>query len=283
MAIKSTLVIEDFTALGQISMVTATTILQAMGNQTALLPTGLLSTQTEGFHQPVHLATDHWIDQAMDHWQATGVNFGGAVVGYLGTVTMVQKIGSLLNRQPLSLTVVDPVMADQGELYPGLSAEYPMALRQLCQQATVITPNWTELCLLAGERVQQPSPLACTKLVSKLRQQDINAAVVVTGVEDGEQVGNWLLQDHQLQWLAYPRYPGHFYGTGDTFAALLYGYLSQGKPLIAAAKMAGDALAQAVAETSALTANERRYGMKLKKLLAYLALEGEQIEESGNH
>ena len=66
---EAALVIEDFSALGQISMVAALTILQSMDYTTASLPTTLLSTQTECFGDPQRLSTNQWIKSSVDHWQ----------------------------------------------------------------------------------------------------------------------------------------------------------------------------------------------------------------------
>lgn len=57
------LIAEDFSALGRISMVSALSIFTALNLPTAALPTVMLSTQSEGFQTPKALATTDWLTQ----------------------------------------------------------------------------------------------------------------------------------------------------------------------------------------------------------------------------
>lgn len=283
MTVKPTLVIEDFTALGQISMVAATTILQAMGQSTALLPTAVLSTQTEGFGQPVAIDTRRWLPQVIDHWDRAGLVLDGAVIGYLGKPALANSVVQILDHYHPQIRVVDPVMADEGQMYPGLSSKLPSALRELCKRATVITPNWTELCLLTGKQPREFKADHLPALITQLRAAGISAAVVVTGIVRGDRVSCCLCSADGYQWYDSPRRPGHFYGSGDAFAALLCGYLTQGCPLEMAVKKASQALAVAIGATQPLNNHDRQYGMKMQKLLAYLSREDENCENAANH
>ncbi len=283
MTVKSTLVIEDFTALGQISMVAATTLLQVMGQSTALLPTAVLSTQTEGFGQPVAIDTRRWLPQVIDHWDRAGLVLSSAVIGYLGKPALANSVARILDHYHPQSRVVDPVMADEGQMYPGLLSTLPGALRELCKRATVITPNWTELCLLAGKQPQKFKAGQLSTLIAQLREAGITAAVVVTGIVRGERVSCCLCSEDGYQWFDSPRHPGHFYGSGDAFAALLCGYLAQGCPLEMAVEKTNQALAVAIEETQPLNNHDRQYGMKMQKLLAYLSREDENCENAANH
>lgn len=282
MAVRPTLVIEDCSALGQISLVAATTVLQAAGLTTALLPSVLLSTQTEGFGKPISLQTDNWVKPSYEHWRANGVHFSGGIIGYLGNDASVHKVSCLLKSESLSLLVVDPVMADRGHLYPGLTANYPLAMAELCKYADVITPNWTELCLLAGLNTVEPREEYFQIAIQQLRKKGISASVVVTGVVKGNQIGYWVIEGNEVKFIAFNYFPGHFFGTGDLFTALLYVYLQREDNLELAVSAAGHALAIAVEETSHVDQSDRRYGMKLQRLLAYLA-GGKMDEKAGNN
>lgn len=244
-----------------------------MGITTALLPATVLSTQTECLGTPAALTTTRWQQQAARHWSQLPLSFQGALVGYLGSVPAVQTAQQVLRDLAPARLVVDPAMADQGQLYPGLSTGYPETIRELCQAADVITPNWTELCLLTGQPVVEPTAPACLKMARLLRGRGISAQLVVTGVRQGKQVGCWLVQTDQLLFSGADYFPGHFYGTGDCFAALLYGYLTAGADLRTAVAGAERALAVAVRETSLLSDADRQLGMRLTDLVSYLVRE----------
>jgi pyridoxine kinase len=264
----STLVVEDFSALGQISMLAALNILQAFDIETAALPTTLLSTQTEGFNTPVRLDTQEWMQATSKHWQSIpDLQLHGALVGYLGSVNLMQPVGRLLKKAS-SPILIDPVMADRGALYPGLDPDYPAHMRQFCQSADVITPNWAELCLLAG--YQKPIKVDLDhfkRLLGNLQDQGIHALVVTTGVAVEQKETTLAYDGHEINSFVSKRYPGHFYGAGDTFAALLLGNLLTGQELFSAVKTSCQQLSQAIQETSTYPATERRYGLKLRNLL----------------
>lgn len=268
----STLVVEDFSALGQISLLAALTILQASDIETAALPTTLLSTQTEGFNTPVRLDTQEWMQATSKHWQTIpDLQLHGALVGYLGSVNLMKPVGHLLKKAS-SPILIDPVMADRGALYPGLNQDYPAAMRQLCQSADVITPNWTELCLLAGYHRPIKADLDHFKqLLANLQDQGIHALVVVTGVTVDQTEMTFAYDGNEIDSFVSKRYPGHFYGAGDAFAALLLGNLLTGQNLFSAVKTSCQQLNQAIQETSTYSAAERRYGLKLRNLLQLIS------------
>ena len=52
---------------------------------------------------------------------------------------------------------VDPVMADNGELYKSFSPEFPKGMAGLCKKADIIVPNLTEAAFMLGEQYN-PGP-----------------------------------------------------------------------------------------------------------------------------
>lgn len=261
--------------MGHISMVAASAVLHAMGETTALLPTTLLSTQTEGFGRPARLDLSAWAQDALTHWQANDVHFSGAIIGYLGSRVAVDRVGRLLSSLPdLQQVIIDPAMADQGRLYPGLPSDYPAAVRRLCRAARLITPNWTELCMLAGQPQLTPNRANLQLAVNRLRAAGISATVIVTGVVRPPKIDCWTVASGHLLENSFNYFPGHFYGTGDAFTALLYVFLKQRDDLSWAIDQTGSALLIAIKATSQLAEDDRRFGLRLPELLAYLLQKG---------
>ncbi|MDO4902875.1 MAG: PfkB family carbohydrate kinase [Limosilactobacillus sp.] len=269
-AIKPTLIIEDCSALGNISMTAAATAIESLGGYAVSLPSVLLSTQTEGFGVPTRLDTAEWMVDTNAHWSRENIDFSGSVVGYLGREEIIAAVAKILDSRSYSLVVVDPVMADLGKLYPGFDDDYPQQMLQLCRSADVITPNWTELCLLAGMPVEEPTTDRYFAAVAVLRESGVNCQVVVTGIPDGERIACWLADGDDVKVVSTKRLPGHFYGTGDLFAALLYGFLQKGQSLHTAVQSATEALSVAVEETSGGDDADRKFGMRLFELIKCL-------------
>lgn len=271
---KTTAVIEDFSGIGNMSLVAALDILHALGITTAAMPATILSTQTEGFGKPAQTTPLDFQREAFDHWRSLdSVDVASVLVGYLGQPAVVEDVADWLKNVDADQVLIDPVMGDQGRLYPGLPAEFPAAMRELVKLATVITPNVTELALLAGID-QQKSPEQVIKAgVSCLWQGGYQGAIVVTGLVDDGQVNCqlWPGPGKGCLEFASPQLPGHFYGTGDAFAALLSGLLTRGLPLEQAADQANRLLQVAVHGTAELGPDDRKFGLQLRQLLGRLS------------
>lgn len=271
---KTLMIAEDLTALGQISLANALGVVQAQSVRPAMLPTALLSTQSEGFGTPVALSTEEWLENALAQWLDMGEEFAGILIGYVGQTALIDKLSVIIDHFSLPVTVIDPVMGDRGSLYPGLDEDYVVAVRQLCQKATVITPNWTELCLLAGyDPTSECTQELLDTMVEQLRQEGISARVIVTGIL-GQGTSSTAYQaekDDQFNWLMVPRIPGHFYGTGDLFSAILASQLVKDVPFERAIQVAHEGLRLAIVQTAPFDEGQRRYGLQLSHLLAYLS------------
>lgn len=265
------IVAEDLTALGQISLTGALSVCQALNVRPASLPTTILSTQSEGFGRPVAQTTAPWLAASLSQWQDQGETFQGALIGYVGNAPLVHQLATWLATQPTPLRIVDPVLGDQGHRYPGMAAAVVMATRELCRHATVLTPNWTELCLLAGAPVTaQPDRAQLANRLAQLRAQGITGQVVVTGLGNATTVATAYQVGNELHWLTVPKRPGHFYGTGDLLAAILAGGLVRGWSFSRALQVAHEGVRRAVTATAPLSPAERRYGLVTGPTLAYL-------------
>lgn len=279
---EATAVIEDFSGIGNMSLVAALDILHAFDITTAAVPSIWLSTQTEGFGSPAQLRSAKFQQDVFDHWQRINdLAINEALVGYLGQVSTVRVVHRWLAKLAPQQIVIDPVMGDQGSLYPGLSPELRVAMRQLIQQATVITPNATELKLLADINPHRVLNDSLTKACfQRLRASGYHGAVVLTGVAHGNQISCqlWSQPEQPSLTVTTPAMPGHFYGTGDAFAALLCGLLHYRLPLKQAVQQANQLLQIAVQETAELKPTDRKYGLRLSQLMH--AISGLQLTKS---
>lgn len=263
------LICEDISAIGTMSLGVAMPILAAMAIPVAALPSQVLSTQSEGFDQPATLQTATWLPQALKHWQQQQISLSGSLIGYVGDSVVLERLTNMIKAQQPALLVVDPVMADDGQLYPGLPVTYVDSMRGAIKLADVITPNWTESQLLTG--VKATSDEAGIKLVlSRLRQITSDTTqMVITGIPKKNQIVTAYWDGHDEKMLTTPSRQGHFYGSGDVFAALLSGWLTLGKPLSQATQLAIEGVSIALDQTAS-TRIERRFGMQLSHLLKWL-------------
>lgn len=268
------LVAEDLSAIGTMSLGVAVPILAAFGVPAAILPTQVLSTQTEGFGVPAKQFSAQWLSETIDHWQNEGIQLSGGLIGYVGQVTLLNELIQLATSQQLHPLIVDPVMGDDGSLYPGLPATYVPTMRELVAHADVITPNWTEAHLLAEIPLtdRQPSEAVITSLFAKLSAVcGPQTRIVITGIPIDDAVLTAYQVNHELRTVSTKLREGHFYGSGDVFSALLGAALMRGAGFETAVKIAvkGDAIC--LDQTSEV-GYQRRFGMQMSGLLKWLML-----------
>ena len=147
------------------------------------------------------------------------------LTGYFRNAEQIELMMDTIEKLPASTQVfVDPIMADNGNLYSGFTAEHVEAMRKLIQHADVIYPNITEACLLtetaypSGE-ITMDFTRELAKKLAKLGPEYI----IITGCPDSEELtGVQLYTKETDSFFDFykTKYPHHFYGTGDTLATL---------------------------------------------------------------
>ena len=230
---KRVVTIQDLSGIGKCSLAAALPILSAMGAECAVLPTALLSAHTAFPGYRFFDLTDRMSAMA-SHWRELGIRFDGVYTGYLGSAEQIPFVSSLVReyRSQGALAVVDPAMADGGELYAGLSPGFAQSLMDLCLCADVILPNLTEASFLLGlpYRGEDRSEADLRDLLLRLADRGI-ARPVLTGVS---------LRPDRIGVLAYDAGSGAFFryenerlplscpGTGDVFASAFTGAALRG-------------------------------------------------------
>ena len=142
----------DISCYGQCSTTVALPILSHYGIETAILPSAILSTHTSGFENFTFLDLTDEMQKIIDHWFTNHIEFDCIYTGYIGNRKQFDII--LNNKHKIlkdgGLFIVDPAMADNGKLYPGLDDFIVLGMRKMCMYADYIIPNVTEACFMTG-------------------------------------------------------------------------------------------------------------------------------------
>ena len=119
---------------------------------------------------------------------------------------------------------IDPIMGDNGKLYSGFTQEHVEAMRKLIQKADVIYPNITEACLLTDTPYPRGKiTMDFTRKLAKKLAELGPEYIIITGCPDSEELTGVQLYTKETDVFFdfyKTKYPHHFYGTGDTLAAL---------------------------------------------------------------
>ncbi len=250
---KRVLTIQDISCLGKCSLTIALPILSAMGVETVILPTAVLSTHTMFKNFTVKDLSDQ-ITPIVNHWKSEKVEFDGIYTGYLGTIEEIELMKGIFKdfKKDGSFVFVDPVMADNGKLYAAFNDEYVKKNAELCAGADVIVPNITEAAFMTGTEYREEYGEDYIKLLLS-RLNDLGAKVsVLTGVslEKGK-TGVYGYDRKAKEYFSYQndRVDASYHGTGDLFSSTAVGALLRGKSLYEAFKIAADYTALTIEET----------------------------------
>lgn len=266
---KKILTIQDISCYGQCSITVALPILSAWGYETAILPSAILSTHTSGFKGfTVHDLSDE-IPNIINHWKKENIKYDVLYSGYLGEVKhidlVIQIKEELLNKN--GIFVLDPVMGDNGKLYPVFNNDYVQAIKRLVKEADIIMPNITEASLLTDLPYQeQYDEKYINNLLNGLKA--IGAKdIVLTGVsyEKGT-TGVVIFDENGYRYYKHQKINQSFHGTGDVFASTLLGSYLGNSDLMKASKVAADFIVKCINNT--IDDNDHKYGVKFEPLLA---------------
>ncbi len=251
------LAIHDLSGHSHTSLMAVIPILQSLGLSVTALPTAVLSSNTEqpGFRQ---FDLTGQMEAFTRHWMKLGLRFDAIYSGFLSSEQQADIVIRTIERfrQNQPLVVVDPVMADNGKLYPCFRKGIIPAMRKLAALAGLITPNLTEAALLLGEPCQ-PKPTASLVRDWCFRLAELGPGlVVITSVPlgTGGQRTSAACFDRDRQAfrrISCPCLPGDFPGRGDIFTSLLTGLLLQGADFFTAARRTVNFLTKAIEITIA--------------------------------
>lgn len=250
---KRILTIQDISCLGKCSLTVALPVISAMGVETVILPTAVLSTHTMFKNFTVKDLTDQLVP-ITEHWKQEGVHFDAIYTGYLGSDEEIEIVKQIFKdfKDDDTLIFVDPVMADHGKLYPAFDESYAKHNATLCSQADVIVPNVTEACLMTDTEYREEYDEAYVKnLLDKLAALG-SKVVVLTGIglADGKN-GVYGLDTRTGDYFSYQNdhVDAAYHGTGDVFSSVSVGGIVRGLSLKDAFALAADYTADTIRAT----------------------------------
>ena len=270
---KRVLTIQDISCLGKCSLTIALPVISALGSETVILPTAVLSAHTmfPGF---TFKDLSDQIEPIVDHWKKENVEFDAIYTGYLGTIEQIDQVKEIFRtfRKDGTVIFVDPVMADNGKLYPTFDMDYVKKNTELCREADIIVPNITEACFMTGMEYREKHDEAYIReLLSRLIEFGARITVLtgvsfregVTGVMGYErETGEYFLYQNR-------KVDATFHGTGDLFSSTCVGEIMKGKDWRDAMRIAADYTAHTI-EVTMQDPDKPWYGVDFEATIPYL-------------
>lgn len=249
--LKKVAAINDLSGASRCSLTVAIPVLAAFGVQCCALPTAVLSNHT-GYERFYFDDYTSRMRPYLQKWKELGLRFDYIYTGFLGSAEQIDIALEALDAFQTGQTrvLIDPVMGDDGRMYATYTQQMCSQMRRLVSRADVVTPNVTEACLLAGvpytgEAMEQADVQKLAEQIAALGAPQ----VVITGVKHAGRVYNYVYSAGQLQSFGSDLTPVYYSGTGDLFASIVCGCLTQGEDLFSAVQLATDFIAKAAAQS----------------------------------
>ena len=228
--------IHDLSGIGRVSLSSIFPIFSTMGIQVCALPTAVLSSHTQ-YPGVKHLSLDDQMIDFIAHWKALNMDFDAIYSGYLGSVHQIDIVRDFIDdfKRDDQLVVVDPVMADNGELYATFTDEMVVEMRRLIEKADMITPNLTEAAFLLGEAYPEEISIEKAKQWCLTLAEKGPKIIIITSVPEnnGKKAASIAYHARTKRfWKVSVDYlPASYPGTGDTFTSVLTAAIMQGDSL----------------------------------------------------
>lgn len=265
----------DLSGFGKCSLTVALPILSAAGIEASCIPTAVLSTHTGGFEGFTFRDLTEDLPAFLKHWEDLGLKFDAVYSGYLGSPKQADILLDFVDKtEGDPIFYVDPVMADNGSLYPGFDQSMVEAMKKVAARADYLLPNMTEAAFLLDEDYQ-PGPYTeeYVRDVAKRLSELGPRAIILTGIGFDDHTTGAYIYDRENDESAYvpsDLLPGMFHGTGDVFSSYVLSGIMNGLSLENAVKIAVDLTSHAIAKTIVMK-KPTREGVEFEHTLRNLA------------
>ena len=248
---KKLAVINDFCGFGRRSLTVSIPIVSALKVQCCPVPTSVFSNHTayDSFFYTDY--TEH-MNSYIEEWKKLGLTFDGILTGFLGSPQQTEIVRHFLEyfKNEGTVTVVDPVMGDEGSLYTTYSPELAKQMKGLLAYADVLTPNLTEACILTDTVYRtNMSNEELTEICEKLSHMGPKK-IVISGLEREGRLINFVYEAGSVPVeVAGPKIGPCRAGTGDVFSAIIAADAVNGIGFTESVSHAADFIAKALKRT----------------------------------
>lgn len=268
---KRVVSIQDISCVGKCSQTIALPIISAMGIETSVIPTAVLSTHTM-FPDFTFKDLSDQIRPISRHWKQQNICFDAILSGYLGSIDQIDLILEFYDQFKTedTITVIDPVFADNGRMYPGFDSEYAKAMSSLCSKADYIVPNITEAAFMAGIPYKSDYDAGYSNELLNILSEKGSKNIIITSIINNNKNGIVArMADGTYLSCFRDNINVNFHGTGDVFASTFTGALVRGFTVSEAVEIAVDYTTETLHATLADNAHSW-YGVNFETTIPYL-------------
>lgn len=254
--IKRVAAIHDICGIGKAAMTNVMPVLATLGIEVCPIPTMVLTTHTGGFGCPSIVSIDGYINKAGSHYTDININFEGIFIGYLGKIINIEEAINFVEKliKDKVLIVLDPIFADNGKYYSNFDEDYSNSLKRIIKYSKIITPNYTEACILGDveieDEVTENELLILSQKLCKLGCENI--VITSLPLKDKSKIGTSIYngQNNSIEIIIQQRIQKSYPGTGDIFTSVLIGLILNGCEINESVKKSCDFVEKCIIESN---------------------------------
>mgnify|MGYP002713382571 CR=1 FL=1 len=206
------LLLNDFVSRGKIAGNMIDPVLSSKNHNVYFLPTALISHNFSLGNVAV-LDTNTYIQESLSSWDKLNFKFDVIFIGFIENNEQKDLIINYIKNLSYDpLIILDPIMGDDGSIYPGLSDEKIDIYKDLFNIADIILPNHTEAKLLGINNFND--------------YINIDKKFVITSIEEDGSAYTLGISE-KLHKVYYEKLDAKYAGTGDLFDALFINHYLQ--------------------------------------------------------
>lgn len=220
---KKIAAINDYSGFGRCSIAVELPIISALKVQCCPLPTSILSNHT-GFESFYFEDFTESMPAYIKEWEKLNLKFDGICTGFLGSHKQIEIVRYFFDifKTPDNIVVVDPVMGDYGNLYATYTKETCEEMKKLVSYANILTPNFTEACILTGREYNAEYGNEELEIIAKQLSDMGPSKIVITGIVRGTYIANYCYEDGCGGYeIKTTKVGTQRSGTGDIFTAII--------------------------------------------------------------
>ena len=270
MSIQDTkvLLINDIAGYGKVALSAMLPILSYKGFNLYNLPTAIVSN-TLNYEKFRIEDTTEYIEETLRIWKELNFSFDVISTGFIFTKKQMEIISKFCEEQSKKGVFIfnDPIMADNGELYSGISPDTVDYMKNIISVSDVTMPNYTESCLLTKTKYKEGiSTEEINTIINKIREIGVKS-VIVTSIPSVEtkMVAGFDSKINEYFYLRYEEIPTYFPGTGDIFSSVIISETLEGKSLKVATEKAMKIVKEIVFENK--DQEDKKKGIHIEKYL----------------
>lgn len=255
---KKIAIINDISGYGRCSISVIQPIVSHLGVQGCPVPTAIFSNHT-GF--PSFFCKDftRYMQSYIDEWKKLDLRFDAIMTGFLGSAQQIGIVEQFIRdfADPETTVLVDPVMGDNGHIYPTYTRKMCREMKKLIAYADILTPNITEACFLTDTPYKESGwkHTELAEIAQKLQAMGAKK-LVITGIRMGDNyIGNAVCSEGgEMEFQRQMVVQQTRSGTGDVFASVLGADAVNGVDFPTSVKRASNFVRRCLIETAKGTA-----------------------------